>query len=576
MQKLPLVDENFYKQINTEMGFSVEEIAKKLQERQREAISYDDILDAISQINKKSTKGNGSAHPMGLQSYTGKQPTLSSNSTRMSAKLNDIGEPTSTRANRGENAHNNGMPSNGSMNAHLREQKSKHYFIGGKIQRNLNFTDSTSKATNNSKEQDLLDELYASSDRNSTLEMVSPNKGSDKANSDLNSFQHNSGDINKLSDCSVIEHTERSDVDSDWLASNDSNVDTKRSSQTATGFAGSAQPSHQTAVSKILSGQTVSSPTASGTYVYREKTRNEPRQQTKAHMIEINRGTKQQQLQLEGSDKKDSNSKNKSTQMLRQFLSTKAKTDTAARPTQNKSTQDNQLSFSTTSGVKHELSNNDAANNINRGKQRTPLSLAGNCHPATSNQSLITPRNAQKVPITKVSLGKNSENTLISPSKTNVSLRESADIAKSTSLSLNKSEISHKQPAPQALVEKNAKINPEFYAKFLDLLTSFNTFYNENSSLISSTDLSVINMINAYSIKHDFNNCPKVGICFNELASNEVKDMLIYPLLRTILGYVEVRSIHYVCFGLLIMFFFCFLRSLDSRMSYYLKTLSLN
>ena len=530
---MPLVDENFYKQTNTEMGFSVDEIVRKLRDRQKDTMSYDDILDAISQINKKSAKA-ATGHNTVTSPTNGSKPILSGqHPNKVGVKLTDLVDLAPRSKRNDLPPHHTATPT-GSININLREQKSRNYFLGNKNQKALNYTDNQIRS-NHSKEQDILDELYATSDKNTTVELASPNKGSDKEN---NSFQHLSGDMNKLSDCSAIEHTERSENDSDWLASNDSNSEIKRVPQSESIFTGSI--SSQQGATKMLSTQSVSSPTASCSYLASDRMRNDSRQLSKVPSVEINR-VMRPQPHFEESHQ-NSNSKNKSAQMLKQFLNTKTRQEQPAKSNQVKSYLDDQSSYSTNSMFKNDHSALETPGNTSRAKQRPPLAIVGGNSSATpTNQSLITPRNGhpQKVPITKVSLGKNSENPLTSPSKTSLALRESADIAKA---GLNKSDLGSKPPIAQSVVSRDAKPVSEFYAKFLDLLTNFNTFYNENSSLISSTDISFINMINGYSIKHDFNNHPKVGVCFTEFESTEVKDMLIYPLLRTILCYVEVNS----------------------------------
>lgn len=513
------------------MGYSVDEIVRKLSEYE-DPMSYDDILDAISQVNRRSTKMDSSTSSAG--SYYSRQMASEYSITRTAVKLTDIVEL------------GGALPKTNQPSMDIRERRNKHSSISEKYQATSISTDMQLRHH----KKNLLDDLSLTNEKNTTFEVASPKMGSEKVIvSELNSFQQTSVDMNRIiSDCSAIEINERSDVESDWLATNESNTEIRRALQSDYFY--SNPLTNQQGPTKITHNQPANNEMQTGSYNSLDRAKNDNRQHHKVPSLEVS--SRMERLQVEDSQLKDGNQKNRSAQMLKNVLETKSKVETPGKVIQVRSFVNDQPSFTTNLSIKVDQPTLEKPTNLTRNTQRPPLSTTCSNISYSSEKGFLSPQTHQKVtiPITKVSLGKNTENSRLSPSRGNTTqLRESTNLAKAVP-DRNGSALEQQttqtatQSATQTVAERNVQPHSGFQTKFSELLTSFNTFYNENSSLISNTDLNIINMINSYSIIKDSNNASKVGVCFSGLQSIEISDILIYPLLKAILGYVEVIKLH--------------------------------
>ena len=97
---------------------------------------------------------------------------------------------------------------------------------------------------------------------------------------------------------------------------------------------------------------------------------------------------------------------------------------------------------------------------------------------------------------------------------------------------------------------QKSRPNRDTIGMFLDLLTEVNTFYNENHSLLTTTDINIINTMNNYRklqftrIYCEFEEIV-VGLKFTDIDITGVQELTIYPLLKTTLQFILVFIINF-------------------------------
>ena len=525
------------------MGFSTGEILLKLQEKRNQVVTYDDILDAISRLNSKIIQSKlpprinlnnvckaTPVRPVSTHSITQRTPSSTKNSyTQLREPHSTASKNISLRNHSPLRLRNAITPLNGTQTSHSRQQKAQPYFLAPSNKNNksmnLQYKRQVSKDSliHEQKGDALIDELYAQNSENYPSNIKPRDSGYN-----VKAFEATSTSSFRFSTEGSMSEISTGKKGNNQACHSSSEAKSHSSAQTTVEEGAEEPLKYVTSSSKLI-----------------EATKN-------AVNSKQDEGKTRKSTGMESLSSKDSSTvtshksrpadpqKNKSAKMLKQFLSNKIKVKTAEQI--ESFTQDvSDLSASAKIPKQSKVAQTSCSIRLNNSQQRPQRMNPSQSTSMLTDRSTSSARNAsfvQNVPVTKVALGQNghtpARKTVISECFIKNLSTEDKSVAKNT--------ITNHTSVLNASQHETPIASNKLHNKFLELLTNFNTFYNENASLLTKVDVAIINMLNNYGVRQDIHGESKIALLLSELMSVEIKDITIYPLLRTILSYVEVKS----------------------------------